>query len=399
MSDTYTLDEIQEAYCFASGKAGDARWVALKQNLEDLARKRPSAPSPAEPEKGTLSERVRRTEGIRNRDAIAYEILELETSIHAASEQSSDLFRRIDGLNDALDAASERLAATAATVSNLAIRVSVLDGRKAPDHNCIAPAPPPAEPATGIYRKFLVERTDGSSAPGGKHENCDYFVLDWAHDKYAVPAAIAYARACKDEYPELAADLSRRAGDTVGRLDNNAENRLTPSGPPDWEGGLISTSMHHAWWNGTSLGGVALRIARDQVADLETRLADEQSKRREAEDIETATREERDDLRERLATAEKERDKMEDCGQNGVCAISPGCVRHWLGRNLELAKEREELRGHGEWLQAQIATRDARIAGLEKSAAEDSKARAALEGELAAARHDAAVWKSRANAT
>ena len=29
----------------------------------------------------------------------------------------------------------------------------------------------------GIYRKFLVSRTDGSSRVGGKHEHCSYFVL------------------------------------------------------------------------------------------------------------------------------------------------------------------------------------------------------------------------------
>lgn len=67
----------------------------------------------------------------------------------------------------------------------------------------------------GLYRKFTVERTDGSSGPGGKHEHCDYFVLDWTHDKFAVPAAMAYARACEGEYPGLARDLRDRAGMAV----------------------------------------------------------------------------------------------------------------------------------------------------------------------------------------
>lgn len=60
---------------------------------------------------------------------------------------------------------------------------------------------------TGLYKKFYVARTDGSSSPGGKHEHCEYFVLDLVHDKYAVPALKAYAEACRDEYPELAGDL------------------------------------------------------------------------------------------------------------------------------------------------------------------------------------------------
>ncbi len=44
-----------------------------------------------------------------------------------------------------------------------------------------------------------------------KHEHCEYFVLDWVHDPFAIPAALAYAAACEEEYPVLAADLRRRA--------------------------------------------------------------------------------------------------------------------------------------------------------------------------------------------
>lgn len=68
-----------------------------------------------------------------------------------------------------------------------------------------------AEKQAGIYRKFRVERTDGSSGPGGKHERCEFFVLDWEHDKFAVPAALAYADACEQEFPELARDLRATA--------------------------------------------------------------------------------------------------------------------------------------------------------------------------------------------
>lgn len=63
----------------------------------------------------------------------------------------------------------------------------------------------------GLYYKWIALRADGSSMEGGKHENCPYFVLDWVHDKYAVPAARAYADACELEYPDLAADLRKRA--------------------------------------------------------------------------------------------------------------------------------------------------------------------------------------------
>jgi len=62
----------------------------------------------------------------------------------------------------------------------------------------------------GIYRKFTVTRTDGTDAPGRKHDGCRYFVLDLDHDRYAGPALQAYADACAEEYPVLAADLRRQ---------------------------------------------------------------------------------------------------------------------------------------------------------------------------------------------
>ncbi len=60
----------------------------------------------------------------------------------------------------------------------------------------------------GLINKFKkVERADGSSAPGGRHDGCEYFVLDIDHDPHARKALLAYADSCGGEYPELAADL------------------------------------------------------------------------------------------------------------------------------------------------------------------------------------------------
>jgi hypothetical protein len=59
----------------------------------------------------------------------------------------------------------------------------------------------------GLYNKFNVTRTDGSSEPGGKHDGCDYFVLDLSHDPYAIPALMAYHEACQALYPRLASDI------------------------------------------------------------------------------------------------------------------------------------------------------------------------------------------------
>jgi hypothetical protein len=62
----------------------------------------------------------------------------------------------------------------------------------------------------GLYEKFSVTRTDGQSAPGGKHFGCEYFVLDLDHDTYAYEALLAYVESCRHTYPELAKDLNEK---------------------------------------------------------------------------------------------------------------------------------------------------------------------------------------------
>lgn len=69
----------------------------------------------------------------------------------------------------------------------------------------------PAE-QQGVFRKFNVQRTDGSDQPGGKHHGCEYFVLDVAHDQHAKPALEAYAVACATTHPQLSADMRERYG-------------------------------------------------------------------------------------------------------------------------------------------------------------------------------------------
>ena len=59
----------------------------------------------------------------------------------------------------------------------------------------------------GLFRKFEVRRTDGSSEPGGKHEHCRYFVIDMDHDQHAPAALLAYSTSCSKTHPLLAAEL------------------------------------------------------------------------------------------------------------------------------------------------------------------------------------------------
>lgn len=63
----------------------------------------------------------------------------------------------------------------------------------------------------GLFEKYKVRRTDGEDGPGGRHEGCEYFVLDLSHDPFALPAILAYAAACEEEYPALAFDLFEKA--------------------------------------------------------------------------------------------------------------------------------------------------------------------------------------------
>lgn len=73
--------------------------------------------------------------------------------------------------------------------------------------------------AQGLYNKFEVYRRDGSSELGGKHEGCDYFVLDLSHDPYAAETLWYYAGACAQSHPLLSQDLKDRVRGHYNQLD------------------------------------------------------------------------------------------------------------------------------------------------------------------------------------
>jgi hypothetical protein len=66
--------------------------------------------------------------------------------------------------------------------------------------------------ARGIYEKYVVQRTDGATENGRKHEHCHHFVLDVDHDPLAVPCLSLYADICGTSYPQLARDLRKLIG-------------------------------------------------------------------------------------------------------------------------------------------------------------------------------------------
>lgn len=85
-----------------------------------------------------------------------------------------------------------------------------------------------------LYEKYRVERTDGRSAAGEKHHGCRYFVLDIDHDPFARAALEAYAKACAERHPMLAADLMGFASSgefTMAPASAGLEPRRSEGGP------------------------------------------------------------------------------------------------------------------------------------------------------------------------
>ena len=67
----------------------------------------------------------------------------------------------------------------------------------------------------GLHEKYIVQRTDGSTADGRKHEHCRHFVLDVDHDPLAGPCLNLYADLCESAYPQLARDLRKLTGGSL----------------------------------------------------------------------------------------------------------------------------------------------------------------------------------------
>jgi hypothetical protein len=91
------------------------------------------------------------------------------------------------------------------------------------------------DPTRGLYGKYFVERTDGTSAPGHKHHGCEYFILDLHHDKHAISALRAYLLSCRKEYPLLADDLTDKLAEMEERFapERSTTTRTTKDGNAD----------------------------------------------------------------------------------------------------------------------------------------------------------------------
>jgi len=61
----------------------------------------------------------------------------------------------------------------------------------------------------------------------------------------------------------------------------------------------------------------------------------------------------------------RQRSEIEDCGQDGVCRLSPGCNRHWEERNRELVRENEVLRSNSDHLSSENASLASQVESME----------------------------------
>jgi hypothetical protein len=90
----------------------------------------------------------------------------------------------------------------------------------------------------GLYSKYLIIKRDSDRVV------YDAFVLRYNDDPFAIPALRAYAEACKERYPLLAADLIETADRHEGyqakrRTDDARLKQLESEGKlnfePEWE--------------------------------------------------------------------------------------------------------------------------------------------------------------------
>ena len=119
----------------------------------------------------------------------------------------------------------------------------------------------------GLYNKFVVIRTDGTSEIGEKHCGCEYFVLDVNHDEHARAALLAYAASCEAEYPLLAADLRAKYHAPAAPVAEDEATRFRHGEP-------VAESAEPDEWPNDYAAGVAdgirkgLEMAAKHFADM-----------------------------------------------------------------------------------------------------------------------------------
>jgi hypothetical protein len=68
-----------------------------------------------------------------------------------------------------------------------------------------------------LQQKYYVDRIDGRDLAGGDRVDSRYFVLDYVHDPYSIPALETYAQACSRDFPNLSEELRALVAELKGK--------------------------------------------------------------------------------------------------------------------------------------------------------------------------------------
>jgi len=68
-----------------------------------------------------------------------------------------------------------------------------------------------------LQQKYYVDRIDERDRVGGDRVDSKYFVLDYIHDPYSIPALEAYAVACYNDFPNLSQEILALVADLKKR--------------------------------------------------------------------------------------------------------------------------------------------------------------------------------------
>lgn len=114
----------------------------------------------------------------------------------------------------------------------------------------------------GLTGKYVVERADGRPSPS----TARFFVLNYASDPYARTALRAYAEACAETHPTLAADLHGAAAYFDALAKQKSRNPEKPVRGQQGSGAAPATDE-------ALLALVARRAAEDPALAAELRAA------------------------------------------------------------------------------------------------------------------------------
>ena len=124
----------------------------------------------------------------------------------------------------------------------------------------------------GLYPKYRLARTDGSTNKGQKHEKCQFFVLDITHDPHAIPAIFSYATSAKaDGYDKLADDLYSQIQPYIKKLNEaaGAAPELADTDVKKMTDAELCTAITTFAWEDLQIGTASEQVVSEMLARFE----------------------------------------------------------------------------------------------------------------------------------